>query len=263
VESLLAQANEYPLQLRRQKLSLQYSIKLSAFTNNPTFDCVFNPKLSNLYGNKPNEVASFGLRMMPLLEEIGFDLQNTIEFQYSDIPPWKHRLPRINLDISKSKKSETSPDKYLSHFFEIRERYLDYTEVYTDGSKTDTSVAAAAVSGGAVLEASLNKSSSIFSAELHAILLALNIARLSSSNDFIIFSDSKSALQAMKNLWTDSPLVMRILELHTSIINSGKTIVFCWLPSHVGISGNEAADRAAKAALDSANYLAQIPAMVW
>jgi hypothetical protein len=67
----------------------------------------------------------------------------------------------------------------------------------------------------------------------------------------------------MQNLWTDSPLGMQILESHTLITNSGKNIVFCWLPSHVGISGNEAADRAAKAALDSANYVAQIPAMDW
>lgn len=131
-------------------------MKLSAFPKNPIFDSVFNPNLSNLYGNQPNEVASFGHWIVPLLEEIGFDLQNTIEIQYSNIPLCKHRPPRINLDISKSKKCETSPDKYLSHFLEITERYFDYTEVYTDGSKTDTSVAAAAVSGDAVLEASLN-----------------------------------------------------------------------------------------------------------
>ena len=39
---------------------------------------------------------------------------------------------------------------------------------------------------------------------------------------------------------------------HNQLINSGKSITFCWIPSHVGIRGNEDADIAAKAGLDVA-----------
>ena len=60
----------------------------------------------------------------------------------------------------------------------------------------------------------------------------------------MIFSDSLSALQALGKLKTDHPLLIQIQEfLHNA---DQKEIVFMWVPGHVGIRGNEAADRAAK-----------------
>jgi len=43
----------------------------------------------------------------------------------------------------------------------------------------------------------------------------------------------------IRNLFTD----------YTHLSNSGKTIVLIWIPSHIGIRGNEYADEAAKSAL--------------
>ena len=66
----------------------------------------------------------------------------------------------------------------------------------------------------------------------------------------MIFSDSLSALQALGKLKTDHPLLIQIQELLHKININQKEIVFMWVPGHVGIQGNEAADRAAKKALD-------------
>jgi len=43
--------------------------------------------------------------------------------------------------------------------------------------------------------------------------------------------------------------VQNIIKDYTHLANSGKTIILCWIPSHVNIRGNERADTAAKAAL--------------
>ena len=67
----------------------------------------------------------------------------------------------------------------------------------------------------------------------------------------MIFSDSLSAVQALGKLKTDHPLLIQIQELLHKINTDEKKIVFMWVPGHVGIRGNEAADRAAKKALDN------------
>ena len=66
----------------------------------------------------------------------------------------------------------------------------------------------------------------------------------------IFFSESLSALQSLGKLKTDHPLLIQIQELLYKINADQKEIVFMWVPGHVGIPGNEAADRAVKEALD-------------
>ena len=58
-----------------------------------------------------------------------------------------------------------------------------------------------------------------------------------------------SSLQAINGFKIELDLVQRIIKDYSTLSKSGKTIVLCWIPSHVGISGNEKADTAAKSAL--------------
>ena len=58
-----------------------------------------------------------------------------------------------------------------------------------------------------------------------------------------------SSLQSIKNCNVDEPLTRQILEKCHNLHEIGKTISFCWVPSHVGIKGNEKADIAARTAL--------------
>jgi hypothetical protein len=88
--------------------------------------------------------------------------------------------------------------------------------------------------------------SSIYSAEQLAIITALeNISQ--TSKPMAISTDSLSTLLAASgNRWTRNPKTRIIRKL---IDNLRNRISLIWVPSHAGISGNEAAEQAAKNAL--------------
>ena len=78
--------------------------------------------------------------------------------------------------------------------------------------------------------------SSIFTAEACAIDLALDIISKEKHKKFIIFSDSLSVLLSLNNKKLEHPLIIKLLcRLHYT---SNKEIVFCWIPSHIGVRGN-------------------------
>ena len=91
--------------------------------------------------------------------------------------------------------------------------------------------------------------SSIFTAEAKAIDLALDfISTCDANNKFIIFSDSLSVLKAMNHTSSKNPQIQKLLEKCHELL-AYKEIVLCWIPSHIGIQGNEMVDKQAKTSL--------------
>ena len=88
----------------------------------------------------------------------------------------------------------------------------------------------------------------MFTAELYAIKLALlRLQQVREQNTFVICSDSLSALKSLQNGLLHNPLVAEVLHVYNAI--RGRQLAFLWIPSHVGIHGNELADTLAKFAL--------------
>ena len=107
---------------------------------------------------------------------------------------------------------------------------------------------AAAITNNLKIQLTLTKYASVFTAELTAIELALHIVSNTNPGRHHIFTDSRSAMAALDKFTSTNRLVCQLqLELH-NLINLGHAIQFCWIPSHVGIAGNETADQTAKAA---------------
>ncbi|KAG0703356.1 hypothetical protein GWK47_024867 [Chionoecetes opilio] len=96
----------------------------------------------------------------------------------------------------------------------------------------------------------LTDGASCLQAELVAIRGAFHHALESQSPHVIIHTDSKSSIQALRDTQSQDNihLLTSTLLLAQRLAARGCKITLNWVPSHVGLSGNEAADRAAKSA---------------
>ncbi|GFO25213.1 RNA-directed DNA polymerase from mobile element jockey [Plakobranchus ocellatus] len=91
-------------------------------------------------------------------------------------PPWEEHNINVNISLTKLNKENTSEVAYQKEFFRIKEKFSNHYAVFTDGSKLEEKVAAAAYfpehpdRSKATL---LRDGESVFSAEQEAIALAL------------------------------------------------------------------------------------------
>ena len=95
--------------------------------------------------------------------------------------------------------------------------------------------------------------------KLQPLIIALDTIAESDDDHFMIFSDSLSVLLSLHNKKMDNPLILQLLQKLHYLSFAHKTIDFCWIPSYIGIRGNEAADMAAKESLDQDITISQVP----
>ena len=247
VDSLLAEANEPCLRLRRQRLGLQYAVKLKSTPDNPAFKSVHQILVSTvqLFTKNPNKQQPFGLRVREDMENLEILDEEVESFTFPTWPPWKLSQLNIDLDLTRYNKSTTSKETFHRAFKNLSEKYSERTCIFTDGSKDFGSVGAAAYSISNCLQQKLNGCSSIFTAEATAIDLALNLIKESSETSFIIFSDSLSCLKALKSVNIHDMRISNLIEKVNALLPE-KDIVFAWVPGHVSIEGNDHADFLAK-----------------
>ena len=157
--------------------------------------------------------------------------------------------PEIHFDLHSWKKSESNPHILKDDFRRLQSRYKNFQQVHTDGSKEDSKVDCAVVSGNHSNMQCVPDDLSILTAEAKAVDLALDFIRTCDTNNkFIIFSDSLSVLKAMNHTSSKNPQIQKLLEkCHELLAN--KEFFLCLIPSHIGILGNEMVDQQAKTSL--------------
>ena len=186
------------------------------------------------------------IRMHMASAESGINPKSVMRIEHLATPPWELHSPTIDLSLTSVKKNDISPDEFQSLALELINQYTGHSAFYTDGSKTEAGVGCAFVCGDVIRSFSLPAQATVFSSELMAIIKALCFIDVCDSTLHVIFSDSFSSLLALREFYPLNPLLQEILLRFTTLHQAGKTVKLCWIPSHVGIIGNDKADAAAK-----------------
>ena len=250
-----AEACELPLAIRQKKLAAKFILNSFSISDNPTLDSL-DSLLDSLNGRD-----KFNLFNLPILRAFAhFKRYKRFLFSSPVLQCFTYSLesqePSSNIILDKEhqiQKSRNPKFSFLKHFHHNLSNSISF---YTDWSKS----AAGSYVGIAVfcpllnlnLQIRISSLASIFAAESLAIQIALEQILSSLIPDSIIFTDSLSVLQAITQSsdFTSSsvPAIFKIKKLLLDLQAANCQVSLAWIPSHLGIPGNEKADLLAKGA---------------
>ena len=245
--SLQVEAGSPPLDLQRDEQLLRYIVRLESLPEYKKDLNALNDQYDDRYEVNNQRFVPIGTRARRLKQSLDFDtdpVQNTI----AEIPPWLLREVNICREGSSNTKKNCTTSKLKQDFLSHMTKHSDSKHIYTDGSKSEGGVGFGLIHGQNLqyrARGTLPKEASVFSAELHAIQKALSIIEKSIQLKWTVFSDSQASLQAISHQSPKHPLVKKIQDTLSKLQIQHKKIVFCKVPSHIGIQGNEAADKVA------------------
>ena len=94
------------------------------------------------------------------------------------------------------------------------------------------------LSGTVVRAVFLPIEASIVSAEMRAINKALDIVSMIAESSNVIFCDSLSVVKSLR-VHCYHPIIRRLIRRIHDLQITEKNISICWIPSHMGIQGND------------------------
>uniref|UniRef100_A0A3Q2ZQ74 Reverse transcriptase domain-containing protein n=1 Tax=Kryptolebias marmoratus TaxID=37003 RepID=A0A3Q2ZQ74_KRYMA len=244
--ALEVEMGEMPLDLRRTYLEISYWLNLQGNGyDHPNLEI-----LRPCWEKEKKEMRSFGWMIEKKLKEFKMDkIEISQSIITSIIPPWV--LPEVKVDMELMEKRQDICSSMDSNSVQIHlNNYYKYLQIYTDASKINEKVGIAYVvpEFNIKIGKRLTDNLSVYTGEMMAILLALQWVEEIRPIKTIICSDSSSVLLSLKNNQTDSrtDILMEIMHTVFRIQKMGLVVVFVWVPAHIGVLGNEMADRMAK-----------------
>lgn len=246
-ESLHCLANELPLTYRVKQLTLQYAAKISPTKEHPNYNITFSNRYQQIYSHKSCQPPLYE-RLNRILSELNIDFPTNFFTPNCHYFPWASPQPQLNINMAHFKKSDIIPCLARNEFNNICDQYQNYNFVFTDASKSEDGVGCAVVHQDKIRQYHLSNLNSNYTGELYAILQAVEHTSKNQERKHVVCTDSLSSIQAIKELYPIHPLAQAIKQ-KLSLLPNQPTFMF--VPSHIGIYGNESADQAAKQAVQN------------
>ena len=197
--------------------------------------------------------ASIGniIRKHHMLDTLAKLKEDAIDNEYHPAP-WQLQIAKFNHTVLPSSKQSCNIEEMRTAAFkaisdvETEESYILYTDGTVD-PETETSGAAVTSENFSGCWRTSNKASTM-QTELVAIKQALTYTKDNENGPVVIHCDSKSAIQALQQtkIKENKNLITSIQVLVQQHQEQDRRVTLNWIPSHIGIPGNEEADRLAK-----------------
>lgn len=256
INALQVECVDPPFSLRRQFLANRFFFRSIMFSNHPLI-----PKLqlllqysftSRYWKHKQHPLLLKSYSIFKSIKDRTFRSPILPIFNFGfDVVTLQPQII-LNFDICKG-------DMFANKYFQeiLQREWRDWHTIFTDASKLSP---VGCVGYGVfhsqfdiVQKVKCPPESSVFTGECLAILEAVRYILLFNLHQSIIFSDSRSSLESLLcnpfSSKTHNPILFEIKKSVRDCLLKGLKVVFAWIPSHVGIFGNERVDRVAKEAV--------------
>ena len=252
--ALQVECGEQPLHLRRQSLELKLAVKVKATQDHPAGKIVQRvPNLGAAKSSFEKRTSAFTNNMKPQIEAP----------QTPDDPPWRKRRATIDTSLTERIDKKLDPAINRQVALEYMENFDRFTHCFTDGSLSDGKAGSAFCIPECDVGDNfrLTEHVTIYTAELIAIREILKFIRSNHIPNPVIFSDSLGSLLSLQSERSTSRpnLQQEILFLIDDVITTGSDVQLCWIPSHVGLDGNDTADTLARDALSKPQPDLEVP----
>lgn len=248
ISSLEVEANIPPIALYIRYLASREYLKIIQKPRNSPLHQLHSGKSSNNGNLSPKSFTYRAKQFLNLLT----DSNSKSIYQSHPTPPVPLLPPHSTVQ---EHLEQCGLENLQPHLFEnvIKNQYPDHKHIYTDGSRT-TSPGQSVGAGLYIPEHNLVNTwklcplHTVIGAELFGIYQALLYITNNNTKNYIIFTDSRAAVAMIENKPKTYKSISNTIQVMLYKLNQNNSVRIHWVKAHVGITGNELADKAANLA---------------